>query len=90
MEGRLNYTVFKKGDQFDKNNFRPLTILIAINKVLEKCLHWQLSPCGCVIGCVIGVIFMGLRKAFHSLTHNLLLAKFKDCSACGETLKFTW
>ena len=36
--------VFKKGDQFYKTNFRPLTILIAIDKVFENCLHWELLP----------------------------------------------
>ena len=50
--------VFKKGDQFDKTNFRPLTMLIAIDKVFEKCLHWQLSP-------FFGEILNGSLSAFR-------------------------
>ena len=41
-EGEIT-PVYKKGDQFDKTNYRPVSVLLAIQKVFEKCLHNQLS-----------------------------------------------
>ena len=33
--------VFKKGDKYDKSNYRPVSILPILSKVYEKCLYKQ-------------------------------------------------
>ena len=34
--------LFKKGDRCDANNYRPITVLRTISKILEKAVHTQL------------------------------------------------
>ena len=34
--------LFKKGDRCDANNYRPITVLPTISKILEKAVHTQL------------------------------------------------
>ena len=34
--------IFKKGDKSDPNNYRPISILPFISKILEKCIHTRL------------------------------------------------
>ena len=35
--------LFKKGDLLDIMNFRPISILLFISKIFEKCLHARIS-----------------------------------------------
>ena len=35
--------VFKKDDVFDKTKYRPVSILVILDKILEKCLNYQLT-----------------------------------------------
>ena len=35
--------LFKKGDRCDANNYRPITVLPTISKILEKAVHTQLN-----------------------------------------------
>ena len=35
--------VHKKGSRFEKNNYRPVSILPVLSKVFEKCLYKQIS-----------------------------------------------
>ena len=35
--------IFKKGDQQDYHNYRPISVLPNISKFTEKCLHIQIS-----------------------------------------------
>ena len=37
------YPTFKKDDPHDKSNYRPVSILVTLDKVFEKCLARQLS-----------------------------------------------
>lgn len=41
-EGDITF-VFIKGDQFDKTNYRPLSVLLVIEKIFEKCRWWNLN-----------------------------------------------
>ena len=34
--------IFKKGDKSDINNYRPISILPVISKIIERALHYQL------------------------------------------------
>ena len=34
---------FKRGDKTDADNYRPITVLTYINKILEKLIHLRLS-----------------------------------------------
>ena len=34
--------LFKKGDRCDSNNYRPITVLPTVSKILEKAVHIQL------------------------------------------------
>lgn len=36
--------LFKKGDEFCKNNYRPVSVLPALNKIFERILAKQLEP----------------------------------------------
>ena len=36
--------LFKKGDRCDPNNYRPITVLPTLSKILEKAVHNQLYP----------------------------------------------
>ena len=35
--------VHKKGSQYDKGNYRPVSILLNLSKVFKRCLHKQIS-----------------------------------------------
>ena len=63
--------IFKdKGSKLDINNYRPISLLSNINKVLEKLMHKRLSSFLSKHKCLYDLQF-GFRKK-HSTTHTLM------------------
>ena len=62
--------LFKEGNKSDPSNFRPISVLPAASKILEKCVHKQvysyLSECN-----ILSKAQFGFRKA-HSTTTCIL------------------
>ena len=100
--------VHKKDEATDKENYRPVSVLLLFSKIFEKVIYDQLSQylekylnsllCGfrkahssqhalfkllqawqeeLDKSGFVGTILMDLSKAYDSLTHDLLVAKFK-------------
>ena len=59
--------IFKKDDPLDKENYRPVSILLLLSKVFEKLLYNRLSD---YVENIFNVIFRGFRKV-HSTQHAL-------------------
>jgi len=111
--------LYKKNNNLDKKNYRPVSVLTAMSKIMEgimcdqimyyfddvmsqsmsayrklystnnvilKCLEdWRLAlDSKMVIGCVA----MDLSRAFDSIPHGLLIAKFNAYGATKESCKF--
>ena len=52
--------IFKKDDPLDKENYRPVSILLLLSKVYEKLIYNQLSD---RVENIFNVILCGFRKA---------------------------
>ena len=81
--------VFKdKGNKLDYNNYRPISLLSNVNKIIEMLMHNRLSKFLSKYKCLYDLQF-GFRK-FHSTTHALMYltesirkALDKNYFACG-------
>ena len=62
--------LFKKGDKLDLNNYRPISLLSSLSKVLEKIIFKRTIKF-LVIHSIISDSQFGFRK-YHSTTHALL------------------
>ena len=60
--------VYKKGNQSEKGNYRPVSILPNISKVFERCIYKQMSQ---FLEGIISKRQYGFRKE-HSLQHALI------------------
>ena len=66
----------KNGSQYDKGNYRPVSILPNLSKVFERCLHKQISH---FFDTILSKCQCGFRKG-HSTQHCLiaLLEKWRE------------
>ena len=111
----------KGGDDLSTNNFRPITILPVVSKIIEKAVHKHLyghlsdnnlinenqsgfrpfhSTETCLInminswtssmnsGEMIGVAFIDLRKAFDTVSHDILLSKLDNLGVSSTALRW--
>ena len=74
--------VHKKGSRYDKGNYRPVSILLNVSKVFERCLHKQISDCFDII---LSKYQCGFRKG-HDPQHCLiaLLEKWRESRDRGS------
>jgi hypothetical protein len=104
------FPIYKKGDKSDSSNYRPISILSTIAKILQKTVYNQLisyinennilsgnkfvfrkshSTVTSLLnansnwllnidkGLINGILFLGLRKAFDTVDHIILIEKLK-------------
>ena len=53
--------IFKKDDPHDKSNYRPVSILVTLDKVFEKCLARQLSD---YFSSILSPFLSGYRRGY--------------------------
>ena len=35
-------SIYKKGDKLDRSNYRPISLLLQVGKIIEQCMHGRL------------------------------------------------
>lgn len=115
--------IFKSGDSGKPENYRPISVLPVLSKLLEKSVHSQLLDFletnkllndtqfgyrekrstqlattlfvdairqAAEDGKLVGAVFLDLRKAFDTISHDVILKKLRDYGvALREMLWFT-
>ena len=104
--------IFKSGDKSNVSNYRPISVLPIISKIIERTVHNQLYAYLCSRnilsdsqsgfrpshsttttllevqdyilnnmdkGFATGVIFFGFKKAFNTVSHEILINKLASC-----------
>lgn len=112
--------IHKKGDRANPSNFRPISVLPSLSKVLEKAMHNQIiSYCnelnifnnwqfgfragrGCLdaithllhycskeidVGNSVILLSLDLSKAFDSISHEVILNKFRSIGFNDDALQ---
>jgi hypothetical protein len=113
--------IFKDGDKSDVSNYRPISVLSVVSKIIERAVHDQLysyltnanilspSQSGFRSGHstnsalidvsdyilenmnnskVTAAIFLDLKKAFDTVSHNILISKLSKYGINGSALKW--
>ena len=69
--------IFKKDDPHDKSNYRPVSILVTLDKVFEKCLARQLSD---YFSSILSPFLSGYRRGYGC--EAVLLRLIEDWREC--------
>ena len=113
--------IFKNGDGSDVNNYRPISILPVISKLLERSVFDQMYPflnskglihdrqsgfrpkhstCTALVnvtedwydsidkGEYIGVVMLDLKKAFDTVSHDILVKKLSNYDISQQCVKW--
>ena len=57
--------VYKKNEPYDKNNYRPISILLNLSKIYERCMHDEINA---YFGDILSKFPCGFRKG--SIAHS--------------------
>ena len=92
--------VHKSSNKSFVNNYRPISLLCILSKVLEKLVYNKILfylensftkyQYGFLPGRSVDVIYMDFRKAFNSVSHNGLLTKLKSLGIAGKFWLWLW
>ena len=76
--------IHKRDDKFDKENYRPLSILANLSKVYERLMYNQIYPC---FQTIFSKFQCGFRKGFNGQHCLLAMAEKwrKTLDGAGET-----
>ena len=68
---------FKKGDRFNEENYRPVSILSALSKIFERLLYYQINN---YMNPKLSIYQCGFRKVFSAQNCLLVMVeKWKKC-----------
>ena len=75
--------VFKKGDKNSKDNYKPISILLNVSKIFERCMFRQLSN---LMGQFLLKYHCGFHKGFRTQNRLLvILEKWKYVVDTGKS-----
>jgi hypothetical protein len=89
--------LFKSGDRSNASNYRPITILPTISKVIEKAVHSQvyrylidnkILTLELYMYSGTGAVFLDLAKAFDTVYHSLLFEKLASSGLSNDSVNW--
>ena len=72
--------LYKKGSKTDPKNYRPISLLPLLFKIVEKVIHDQTL--------LRGMILIDLQKAFDTINYEILLEKMKVLGFSNHVVKW--